>query len=338
MRFNIANIDIDGSIPAQTRLTGFIDQTFDLRAYEKSLRLWPETGTLSVIRRAINCIVAECSSRPVTFYGSGDLNFISALILEKLKQSDRPITLVLFDNHPDWFDLPPRYHCGNWVATALKLDLIESAVLVGQDSEDLKGHSFWFSPWPHLLTGRLKIFPYRLQEAFVPLRKIPVVPPVDDSRFRAEGRTTFRRRATGTTLGFTTVMGLGSGRLAELLGRELSGKNVYMAIDKDVLDSGDATSDWDHGRLRLKELTDLIEAIASRSNVLGADICGDRAPRALAGLVKRLDAGRLIQFSESDFHHATMLNEIANLEILRAIVEPRSVRAIREVQQCISSR
>lgn len=49
---------------------------------------------------------------------------------------------------------------------------------------------------------------------------------------------------------------------------------VFFSIDLDVLSPEFAHTNWDQGAMTLPELCSRIKAIASRSRVLGADICG----------------------------------------------------------------
>lgn len=51
--------------------------------------------------------------------------------------------------------------------------------------------------------------------------------------------------------------------------------NVYISVDKDVLDKKDAITGWDHGTLRLEQLTNMITKIGNRKNIIGSDVCGE---------------------------------------------------------------
>ncbi len=323
MRWHVCNLDIDGTIPAQKRLADQVETTIDLRRYEDGLRMWPDGDSLSAVRKAIDQFFAD--SRPkVVFYGSGDLNQLSALLLEKIASTNSaPVSVVLFDNHPDWFVLPPRYHCGNWLGTTLKQPWIESATLIGQDSEDLIGRHFWASPWSDLLSGRVRIFPYATESAFVPLKMV------------REQSSHMRGKPGGTEIRFESLSRMGITVLSERLRTQLRDKNVYIAIDKDVLGTEDAQTDWEQGRLTLSQLTALVSVICEASNVIGVDVCGERSPRRLRGFLKRLDAGRLFQPAVADFQRASGVNEKANLAILSAIAGVPVPHAEGMEQTCI---
>ena len=61
-------------------------------------------------------------------YGSGDFHHLSALWL---RRAAAPLTLVSFDNHPDWDIRPPKWCCGNWINRALDLPHVERAAVWG---------------------------------------------------------------------------------------------------------------------------------------------------------------------------------------------------------------
>ena len=52
---------------------------------------------------------------------------------------------------------------------------------------------------------------------------------------------------------------------------------VYLSIDKDVLDTRSAATNWDQGSLTLNELKTLLALILRHEHVIGIDICGECA-------------------------------------------------------------
>ncbi len=50
---------------------------------------------------------------------------------------------------------------------------------------------------------------------------------------------------------------------------------VYLSIDKDVLDTEEAVTDWDNGSMTLDQLRALLPVILSGHTLIGADICGE---------------------------------------------------------------
>ena len=52
---------------------------------------------------------------------------------------------------------------------------------------------------------------------------------------------------------------------------------VYLSIDKDILSTDYARTNWDQGTMSLSELKDRISQIAERVPILGIDVCGGLA-------------------------------------------------------------
>lgn len=50
---------------------------------------------------------------------------------------------------------------------------------------------------------------------------------------------------------------------------------VYLSIDKDVLSLRDVRTDWDQGALPLVAMEDVLRTVLERTELLGADICGE---------------------------------------------------------------
>lgn len=57
--------------------------------------------------------------------------------------------------------------------------------------------------------------------------------------------------------------------------KDIETDNVYISVDKDVLDTRDALTDWDHGTIRLPQVLRMIRAIIQTKTVAGVDICGE---------------------------------------------------------------
>lgn len=50
---------------------------------------------------------------------------------------------------------------------------------------------------------------------------------------------------------------------------------IYISIDKDVLDTDSARTDWDQGTLSLNEIKHVLHLILKHENIIGIDICGE---------------------------------------------------------------
>ncbi|MGG1876748.1 arginase family protein [Paenibacillus cisolokensis] len=79
--------------------------------------------------------------------------------------------------------------------------------------------------------------------------------------------------------------------------------DIYISIDKDVLDEADAVTNWDHGKMRLKQLIVALHTLIMSKNVVGIDVCGE---------LKTSPA------DEWKYAEKLRLNEKANLAILEA--------------------
>ncbi len=53
------------------------------------------------------------------------------------------------------------------------------------------------------------------------------------------------------------------------------GLPVYISVDKDVLCSEDASTDWSQGDMRLMELEEYLEVVFADRRILGMDVCGE---------------------------------------------------------------
>lgn len=90
--------------------------------------------------------------------------------------------------------------------------------------------------------------------------------------------------------------------------RQIDSKNVYLSIDKDILSSEAAATNWDQGGKSLDELLRMIEIVKKHKNIIGADICGEYPvnPAMMfdSSIIKRIK-----------------LNERANLTILEVLTQ-----------------
>ncbi|SEK19910.1 hypothetical protein SAMN02910377_00264 [Pseudobutyrivibrio ruminis] len=58
---------------------------------------------------------------------------------------------------------------------------------------------------------------------------------------------------------------------------------LYISIDKDVLSTDYAITDWDQGTMTLPEMKEILEKIFSAHEIYGVDICGDSGEMAENG-------------------------------------------------------
>lgn len=63
--------------------------------------------------------------------------------------------------------------------------------------------------------------------------------------------------------------------LNKYINLEIPTKNVYISIDKDVLSTTEAVTNWDQGSMKLGQLLNLVEYISITKKICGVDICGE---------------------------------------------------------------
>ena len=174
-------------------------------------------------------------------YGSGDFHHLSALWL---RQTHEPITLVSFDNHPDWDVRPPRWCCGGWVNRALELPHVRQAAIWGCGNFEC-----W---WPHQIFGNRKA-----ERAGI----LAVHPWADD-------RTPNARNRPGAILRENWR------EQFEKFASELIGSNIYITIDLDCLASDYSCTNWEGGKFNLDDVRWGVEILRRHAHILGGDMCG----------------------------------------------------------------
>lgn len=84
---------------------------------------------------------------------------------------------------------------------------------------------------------------------------------------------------------------------------------LYISIDKDVLLSGEAVTNWDQGSMTLEELLDFLRVAGRAKPLAGADICGEWPALPVEMLHSQEDKKNI------------EVNQTANLKILDALSE-----------------
>lgn len=147
-------LDLDGSVTAQIgRGLPPPEIVVDLRAIGREARLWANAAQREQLRATLR---AEDRHRP-TFIGSGDYHFVSAILIEQFTE---PISVIVFDHHPDWERLPPRYGCGAWVNRALDRPNVQRVLHIGADSTDLDFPARLTGNRAAARSGRLQLLPW----------------------------------------------------------------------------------------------------------------------------------------------------------------------------------
>jgi hypothetical protein len=268
-----AHVDLDGAWPP-----GILDRHLDLRDWGPRLRYCATPAILDSFYASV-----RPSLGAFTLYGSGDFHHLSALWLRNLSA---PVSLVSFDNHPDWDVRPPDWGCGGWINRALELPHVTRACVWGCGNFELN--------WPHRLFGnhdaRLQVFPWRERIGRSARKRWPALAYEDwRSRFSA-------------------------------FAQSLAGERVYVTVDMDCLRSGEAVTNWESGLFTATDIAWALEELGSVADMVGGDVCGawslPRHARLKQWLSSRLDHPRLPRV---DSAQAARTNERALRIIWRAL-------------------
>ncbi len=209
----------------------------DARAWGPRLRFSAPPRLVAEFYRQHEAILAS----PFLLYGSGDFHYLTVL---RLRRIAGPFVLVSFDNHPDWDVRPPKWGCGGWVNRALELSNVRHVSVWGCGNFEC-----W---WPHQIFGNR-----RAERAGV----LDVHPWADD-------RSVKDRERRGAIL---------RDNWREHFERFLQtagGQNIYVTIDLDCLNAGEAVSNWEAGRFAITDLQWTLEKLRESSQIVGGDICG----------------------------------------------------------------
>jgi hypothetical protein len=229
----------------------------DARDLGAALRLWTRPRALSILRARLR--QAMSGSGPwLTFAGSGDFHHVTVpLIARAASSSGRPLTVLHFDNHPDWVKFGRGVHCGSWVARVVRMPQVERLITVGVCSPDVDRPRHTDTQPIHL--GRLEIYPYR----------------------RRNGADTLDLCGRS----WPTIASMGERSFLWHLMSRIPTQDVYITIDKDVLRPADAATNWDQGELSLAGLVALVEGIGAEHRIVGADVLGDWSKPHYSGFI-----------------------------------------------------
>lgn len=174
-------------------------------------------------------------------YGSGDFHHLSGLLSRRVRE---PVTLVSFDNHPDWDVRPPRWACGGWVNRALENPQVKRVSVWGCGNFEC-----W---WPGQIFGNR-----RAEKS----GRLEVHPWADDKSPRRQRRRGAILRANWRE------------RFAEFA-CALNGSAVYVTIDMDCLAPDLAWTNWENGKFTYDGLRWALQTLREHSRIIAGDMCG----------------------------------------------------------------
>ena len=300
-------LDLDHSLTAQEpivqRLADGRATRLDLLELGPQLRLWSTERNYQRFTQRLQQRPKRSTQRPEVFFvGSGDYHHLTPALLSNLPE---PITLIHFDNHPDWVRFAPRRHCGSWINRALKLPNIKRIVTLGPCSDDLQNPQLKGGNLGALRRGDLQLFPWQHAPTKVWGR-------IGDGagHEQRENHLHWRNLADQDWPSF----------LDNLI-QSLPTEAIWITVDKDVLASEDAATNWDQGGMRLTHLLQAIRVLATSKRVLGIDICGEFAKAPHHNLLKRWEA-KSDQPAPERWNESDLLrNSITNAALLELFEE-----------------
>ena len=298
-----ALLHLDTALIGQDTLAGRVasagGRTVEARDLGPALRLWSRPRAIEALRARLREALPAAKGAALVMTGSGDFHHVSPLLLERaLEATDAPaVTVLHFDNHPDWVQFENGVHCGSWVGWAARMPKVAKVITVGVCSPDIR------KPNPRradleLISGdRLELYAYR--------------EPDGAETVRLCGRQ------------WPTIEALGEDAFAALLAGRIETPAVYVTIDKDVLRADDAATNWDQGRTSLSFLKRLIAPVLADHRLIGADVVGDWSPAIYGGgpiatLMKQGEA-LLDQPWSKPAPAARAANENVNLELFHLL-------------------
>jgi len=264
-----AHVDLDGAWPQ-----GILDPWLDLREWGPRLRYCAPAAIMEAFYREIQPRLGA-----FTLFGSGDFHHLSALWLRNVSG---PVTLISFDNHPDWDVRPPAWGCGGWINRALELPHVTRAIVWGCGNFELKWPLRLFGNRRAIAAGRLQVYPWAERVGGHARRHWTTLTP--------EGwRGEFSRFAA-----------------------TLAGQRVYITVDMDCLRAGEAVTNWESGLFTAADIAWALDELHAVAEVAGGDVCGawsaPRHARIVQALSSRFDHPRL---GPVDAAQAARVNERA---------------------------
>jgi arginase family enzyme len=296
-------LDLDGAFEDQGLLVEDArsaggDQVI-VRDLGPALRLWSRPPALEALRQRLSRAAPPGPS--LVFTGSGDFHHVSPLLIERAIEASwsGPVTVLHFDNHPDWVRFDNGLHCGSWVGRAARLPQVAKVITVGVCSRDIDRPTARSAHLDLVEDGRLEIYAYRAPD----------------------GGSSVRVGSTARP----TVESLGERTFLDLLASRVETDAVYVTIDKDVLRPQDAATNWDQGQTSLAFLEAMLGRVLNERRLIGADVVGDwTRPRyggGLAAAVLKQAEALLDQPWSRPGDQVRRVNEGVNRRLLRLFVQ-----------------
>jgi arginase family enzyme len=209
-------------------------------------------------RRLVEAFAREVAAAlpPFVLYGSGDYHYLSGVLVRHAARE--PLTLVSFDNHPDWDVRPPYWSCGGWAARATRLDGVRRASVWGCGNFELRLPARFWADHRALRSGRLEVHAWAERQPSAVRRRF-------DCIARDTWRDDFARFAAG----------LGAGR-------------VYVTVDMDCLRDEEAVTNWETGLFTADDVAWALRTLHEQAEIVAGDVCGAWSPPVYERLPQRI--------------------------------------------------
>ncbi|MBU1375677.1 MAG: arginase family protein [Alphaproteobacteria bacterium] len=299
-----ALLHLDDALTGQSRLREAVraggGATLDSRGLGPELRLWSRPAGLRRLRDQLAAFLPAEAGAALVFSGSGDFHHVTPLLLGRALSAhgDPPVTVLHFDNHPDWVKFGPGAHCGSWVGQVARMDRVARVVTVGVCSSDIQAPAAKGADLRIVEDGKVELYAYHAEAT-------------------PDAVTVCGRR-------WPTIEAMGEAAFADFLPTRIATEAVYITIDKDVLRPADAGTNWDQGRMSLGFLKTLIASALQSRRLIGADVVGDWSAASYGGgllpsMLKRAEAA-LDQPWRAPAPAILAGNEAVNLALLDQIL------------------
>lgn len=295
-----AILQLDDSLPRQTTLKSAVldggGRVLPARDLGPALRLWTRASTLVALKDRLRADLPTGGEAELVFAGSGDFHHITSLLIERaVEGADAPVTVLHFDNHPDWVRHAPGRHCGSWVGRAARLNGVAGVITIGVCSPDIGAKRSRHGDLALISEHRLELFAW--------------ADPDGGDVVKLGDRA------------WPTISALGEAAFLDVLDAAITTPAVYVTIDKDVLRADDAVTNWDQGQASLDFVLAAIQRAASGRKLVGADVVGDWSAPVYGGdlaarLLKRGEAFLDQPWRKPAPADARAVNEAVNLRLL----------------------
>lgn len=234
-------LDLDGS-------TGVPDGAMhlSLQDWQARLRFGCRRSVLSAFEHHLDTLLPP--EYGTVLMGSGDFHHLSLPLVKRLTEKrQRPLRLLVIDNHPDNMRYLFGVHCGSWVRRVAMLPNVSHVHVLGITSADIgRGHA-WENYLTPLLAGKLSYWSIG----------------VDTGWSRLLGmQQAFRNFDSAATLTEAVCSMLAENR-----------EDTYLSIDKDAFSPEVVRTNWDQGQLLEMQLMQMIDAL--QGQLVASDITGD---------------------------------------------------------------